>query len=66
MHLCPINFFPFRFSHELLLELVEKTKQLYVLPTLIKCYSTTSSFELWMSKAKHDDFALVIKFLGVD
>jgi hypothetical protein len=45
---------------------VEKTEQLYVLPTLIECHSVTSSFDLWMSKAKHDVFALVINFLGVD
>jgi hypothetical protein len=47
-------------------ELVEKIKQLYVLPTLIECHSATSSFDLCMSKAKYDVFALVINFLGVD
>jgi hypothetical protein len=45
---------------------MEKTKQLYVLPTLIKCHSTTTSFDLWMSKAGHDVFALVINLLSVD
>jgi len=46
---------------------LEKTKQVgYVLPTLTKCHSTTSSYDLWMSKAEHDAFALVINFLGVD
>jgi hypothetical protein len=45
---------------------MEKTKQLYVLPTLKKCHSTTTSFDLWMSKAGHDIFALVISFLGND
>jgi hypothetical protein len=39
MHLCPRIVFPSRifFSYELLIGLVEKIKQLYVLPTLIEC-----------------------------
>jgi hypothetical protein len=45
---------------------VEKTKQLYVLPSLVECHFVTSSFDLWMSKVRHDIFALVINFLGVD
>jgi hypothetical protein len=40
---------------------MEKTKQLYVLPALVKCHSTAASFDMWMSKAGHDIFALVIK-----
>jgi len=44
---------------------VEKTKQLYVLPTLADCYSVTTSFDLWMSKGAYDIFALVINFWGV-
>jgi hypothetical protein len=60
-------FFKKKFYHELLPGLLEKTKQVgYVLPTLTKCHSTTSSYDLWMSKAGHDVFALVINFLGVD
>jgi hypothetical protein len=49
LHLCPSVVLPFtkQFSKEILLELVEKTKQLYVLPTLVDCYSVTS-FYLWM------------------
>ncbi len=68
MHLCPSIVFPSRkqFFHELLFELMEKIKQLYVLPTLIECHSTTSSFDLWMSKVGHDVFALVINFSSVD
>jgi hypothetical protein len=44
MHLCPIIVFPsiIQFSRELLPRLVEQTKQVYVLPTLAKCHSTTS------------------------
>jgi len=48
-----------------LVELVEKTQQLYVLFALANCYSVTS-FDLWMSKGAYDIFALVIRFLGFD
>jgi len=44
---------------------MEKTKQLYILPTLVECHSTTTSFYLRMSKGGHDIFALVINFLGL-
>jgi hypothetical protein len=42
MHLCPRIVFPFekQISHELLLDLVKKTKQLYTLSTLAKCHFT--------------------------
>jgi hypothetical protein len=43
-----------------------KTKQLYVLPNLIECNSTITSFDLWMSKGVHNIFALVIYFLGAN
>jgi hypothetical protein len=68
MHLCPIIVFPSKkqSSNELLPRLVEKIKQLYVLPTLIKCHSATTSFDLWISKAEHDILALVINFLRDD
>jgi len=39
-------------------------KQVYVLPKLGDCISTTTSFKLWMSNRAHDIFALVINFLG--
>jgi hypothetical protein len=48
--------------HELLPELVEKTKQLYVLLASIGCHIAIASFDLWMSKGRHDIFALVINF----
>jgi len=54
-----------QFSKEILLELVEKTKQLYVFLALAYCYSIIS-FYLWMSRGAYDIFFLVIKFLGVD
>jgi hypothetical protein len=45
---------------------VEREKQEYVLPKLVECYSTITSFDLQMSKGTHDIFALVIIFLRVD
>ncbi len=42
-----------------------ETKQKYVLPKLVECYSIIS-FGLWMSNGEHDIFALVINFLKVD
>ncbi len=55
VHLCPRIVFPSQnfFSHELLLGLVDKTKQLYVLPILAKCHFATS-FDAWISKVGHD------------
>jgi hypothetical protein len=50
----------------MILKLVEKTKQLYVLPTIKKCNFVTTSLDLWISKGAHDICALVINFLGVD
>jgi hypothetical protein len=68
MHLCPKIVFPSikHFFHELLPKLVEKTKQLYVFTNLTNC-QFVKSFDLWMSKAIHDVFALMINiFLSVD
>jgi len=58
--------FPSRkqFSHEILPNLVEKTKQVYLLPKLTYCIYATTSFDSWMSKGAHDIFALVMNFLG--
>ncbi len=66
LHLSPRVVFPSRkqFSQEILPNLVEKTKQVYVLPKLIDCICAITSFDLWMSKGVHDIFALVINFLG--
>jgi hypothetical protein len=68
LHLCPKVVLPFKrqFSKEVLLELVEKTKQLYVLLTLAYCYSIIASSNLWMSEGAYDIFALVIHFWGID
>jgi hypothetical protein len=45
---------------------MEKTKQLYVLPTLVEGHFIIANFDMWMSKVGHDIFALIIKFLGDD
>jgi hypothetical protein len=68
LHLSPRIVFPTRkqFSHEILPNLVEKTKQIYVLPKLTNCISAIASFDLWMSKGAHDIFSFVINFLGCD
>jgi hypothetical protein len=51
--------------HEILPNLVEKMKQIYVWLKLTNSISTTS-FDLWMSKGAHDVFTFVINFLGFD
>jgi hypothetical protein len=54
------------FSQKVLPNLVEREKQEYVLPKLVECYPTITSFDLRMSKGAHDIFALVINSLRVD
>jgi hypothetical protein len=55
MHLCPkIILSKNQYSNELLFELVEKTEQLYVLITLVKCHSAIICFDLCMLKVGHD------------
>jgi hypothetical protein len=51
--------------HEILPNLVEKMKQIYVWLKLTN-YISTTSFDLWMSKGAHDVFTFVINFLGFD
>jgi hypothetical protein len=46
-----------------LLDLVQKTKDVYVLPKLFHYMLTIACFDLWMSKGAYDIFALVINFL---
>jgi hypothetical protein len=50
MHLCLRITFPSKkhFFNELLPELMEKTKQLYVLPTLVECYIIITNLDMWM------------------
>jgi hypothetical protein len=52
----PFYCFPFQktFGQEMLLDLVEKTKQNYVLSVLVDCVFVTIIFDSWMSKRAHD------------
>jgi hypothetical protein len=48
-----INLFPhfaYVVTNLVLPKLVEKIKQLYILPTLVECHSTTASFDMWCQK----------------
>jgi hypothetical protein len=47
-----------------ILSLVVKATQQYVMTVLDSCVTTTTSFDLWMSKFGHDTFALVINFIN--
>jgi hypothetical protein len=51
IHLCSKVVFLSRkwFSQEVLPDLVEETKQEYVLPKFLKCHSTIANFDTWMS-----------------
>ncbi len=66
LHMFPKVVFPStkQFFQEILPILVEKIKQVYVLPNLTNYISLTTSFDLWMSKGAHDIFVFVINFLG--
>jgi len=66
LQLCPHVQFPFQklFSNIFLLKLVEKIKEMYVLPLLNDCSCAITSFDLWMSKGAHVVFVLAIFFLG--
>jgi hypothetical protein len=68
LHLCIKLNFPSKrqFSQEILLGLVEKTSQQYVLPTLVDCFFTIANFDLWMFKGAYDVFALMINFWSND
>jgi hypothetical protein len=60
MHLRLRVVFPSRkmFSQEVLVDLMKKTKQGYVLPKLKQCYFAITSFDLWMSKGAQDKVAI--------
>jgi hypothetical protein len=44
--------------------LVAKTMDKYVLPTLDSYVMVIASFDLWMSRFRHDTFTLVINFIN--
>jgi len=65
LSLSKLNFLSKRqFSQDILLGLVEKTNQLYVILALVECHFATANFDLWMFKGTYDVFALVINFLN--
>ncbi len=53
--------------HQLVIDvlpnIVEKTKEGYVLP-LVASYMTCTSFNLWMFHGGHDTFAMVVNFIN--
>jgi uncharacterized protein YktA (UPF0223 family) len=65
---CPWLVFPSQnyFKEEVLTNLVENTKSLYVLLTLFDYLFTTTTFDLWMSMGAHEVFALVVNFINAD
>jgi len=66
--LCHHIVFPSKmfFIGEMLLDLVKKTKELYVTSTFFECLLATTTFDLWMSMGTYDVFALVVNFINVD
>jgi hypothetical protein len=49
---------------KMLLDMVEKTKQICVIPTLASCIIYTCSFDLWMSCASINTFVIVVNFIN--
>jgi hypothetical protein len=44
--------------------IVEKTKERYVLLPLASCVTCTTSFDLWMFRGGHDTFSMVVSFIN--
>jgi hypothetical protein len=49
---------------EMLLDMVEKTREICVIPTLVSCIIYTYSFELWVSCASFNTFVIVVSFIN--
>jgi hypothetical protein len=47
-----------------ILELVTKTMEKFVMLALESCITITTSFDLWISRSRHETFALVIIFIN--
>ncbi len=43
---------------------ISKTMEQYVILALDSSLTTTSSFDLWISRSRHDTFSLVINFIN--
>jgi hypothetical protein len=48
----------------IILSLMVKTMDHYVMSTLDSCVIVTTSFDLWMFRSRHDTFMLVINFIN--
>jgi hypothetical protein len=49
---------------DVLPNIVKKTREKYVLPSLTLCVTCTTSFNLWMSRGGHDTFVMVVIFIN--
>jgi hypothetical protein len=47
----------------MLLDVVDKTNNKYVLPSFTSCATCTFPFHLWMLQAKYDIFAMVVNLI---
>jgi hypothetical protein len=43
---------------------ISKTMEQYLILALDSSLTTTSSFDLWISRSRHDTFSLVINFIN--
>jgi hypothetical protein len=50
---------------EVLPDMVEKTKEICVIPTLASYSICTCSFDLSMSRVNFDSFAIVVSFINI-
>jgi hypothetical protein len=48
---------------DVLPNIVTKATKIHVFPTLVWCVSSTISFDLWMSCASYDTFAMMVSFI---
>jgi hypothetical protein len=49
---------------KVLLNTMDKTKEICVIPTLASDIIYTSSFDLWMFRVDFDTFAIVVSFIN--
>jgi hypothetical protein len=63
---CPCVVFPFRCQLVIDVQpnIVEKTRERYVLLSLASYVTCTTSFNLWMSRGGHDTFTMVVSFIN--
>ncbi len=49
---------------EMFPNMVEKTKENFVIPTFASCINYTCSFDIWMCRASFDAFTMVVSFIN--